>query len=190
MLKKSLAALTLAGAAVTGAGAMANAGLEAQTPAATEFGAASVENEGALRCNGGRHIRHASIIDDRPLQFTEADGEVSLGKLRFDVTTASDLVQVEYNAETRLYESEDAGHWIELRFYLDGELMNPNDDSGSPLALANDGEGWESNSTRACARTGKGRHVVEAKAILNDTYDSADLRGWLDDSSFSIDIYG
>jgi hypothetical protein len=191
MFKKTLAALTVAGAAVTGVGAMANAGLEAQVaPAAdAEFGAASVEEDGAMRCNGGRHIRHASILDDVPLQFIEDDGEVSLGKLRFNVPGRTDLVQVEYNAETRLYGAEDDGHWIELRFYLDGQLMNPNDDT-SPLALANDSEGWESNSTRACARVGEGKHVVEAKAVLSDFYDSADLVGWLDDSTFSIDIYG
>jgi hypothetical protein len=95
---------------------------------------------------------------------------------------------VDFNAETRLYNAADDGHWIQLNVYLDGQLMNPNDGT-SPLALANDGEGWESNATSACQRVGEGSHTVRVEAELVDFYGSADLEGWLDDWTFEVDVY-
>ena len=187
MYKKTIVTALAAALVVSSLGAAMAIGRSPQVSAEGDT-VASVEVDGRLRCDGGRHRLHRAIIADQPVEWDEATSTVSLGSINFDVIKGKDTVEVDFNAETRLYGSADDGHWIQVDVYLDGQLMNPND-ATSPTALANDGEGWESNATSVCQRVRKGTHTVEARATLVDFFNSADLRGWLDDWTLELDIY-
>jgi hypothetical protein len=188
MYKKTIVAAVAAAIALSSFGVAMAVGQSPQSRSVDGDGIASEEVDGRQVCNGGRHRLHKSIISDQPVEWDEATGTVSLGSITFDVAKGKDTVEVDFNAETRLYGSADDGHWIQVDIYLDGQLMNPND-ATSPTALANDGEGWESNSTTVCQRVRKGTHTVTARATLVDFYGSADLRGWLDDWTLELDLY-
>jgi hypothetical protein len=191
MYRKTLIGLIAGAVALSSFGvafAVAQASQQQQQPAAPGEATASEEVDGRMRCNGGQHRLHRSIISDTPVQWNEATGTVGLGTIRYEVPKGRDTVEVDVNAETRLYGASDDGHWIQLNVYLDGRLTNPND-GVSPTALANDGEGWESNSTTVCQRVGEGKHTVRVEAQLVDFYNSADLEGWLDDWTFELDVY-
>jgi hypothetical protein len=189
MYKKTLIAVVAGAVALSSFGvAFAVAKSPQQQLVAPGEATASEEVDGRMRCNGGKHRLHKSILSDSPVQWDEAAGTVGLGSITFNVPDGRDTVEVDFNAETRLYGAADDGHWIQVNVYLDGNLMNPND-GVSPTALANDGEGWESNTTTVCQRVGEGRHTVRLEAELVDFYGSADLEGWLDDWTFELDVY-
>jgi hypothetical protein len=189
MLRKTLIALVVAGASLStvGAAVAADNGPQGSSDDAATV-AAATGGEGVQRCNGGKHRRHQALISNVPLTWDETTSQVAIGSISFGVAKGTDLVEVDYNAEARLYGAADEGHWIQIDIYLDGTLMQPNDPV-SPTTLADDDRGWESNATSVCARVGEGRHTIRAVATLVDFYGTASLTGWLDDWTLELDQY-
>lgn len=188
MYKRWMVAAVAAAIAVSSFGIAAAAGGGPQADLAADV-ALDETVDGVQRCDGFKHKRHLASMSDRPFRFNEADGQVLVASRTVDVPNGKDTLAVAFNAETRLYGSSDEGHWIQIDIYLNGKLMNPND-ATSNLAIANDGEGWESNIVRACERVEEGTYLIEVKATANDHNNSANLRAWLDDWMLTIDRFG
>jgi len=188
MYKRWMVAAIAAAIAVSSFGIAAAAGGGPQAELAADV-ALDETVDGEQRCDGFKHKRHVATMSDKPLRFNEADGQVLVATRTVTVPNGSDTLQVAFSSETRLYGSSDEGHWIQLDIYLNGNLMNPNDGT-SNVALANDGEGWESNIVRACERVEKGTYRVEVRATANDHSNTANLRAWLDDYMLTIDRFG
>lgn len=149
----------------------------------------SDRGEEVLRCDGGKHKKHKTRMSATPVEFDEADGTVTVASLTIVVPKGRDTLEVDFNAETRLEGAADENHWIQLGFYLNGVLMQPNDPT-SPLALADDNRGWESNMASACQRVPAGTYEVEVRAKAVDFNNSANLRAWLDDWVLEVDRFG
>jgi hypothetical protein len=187
MLKRTLIAALVAAVMASTLGATLAIAAGDPQGSVTEAGSATTP-ENVARCNGGQHQKHKALISNQPLQFDEAAGQVVIGAINFAVPSGRDTIEVDFNAETRLYGAADEGHWIQIDVYLDGVLMNPNDPV-SPVAIADDDRGWESNGTSVCQRVRKGYHTVVAKASAVDFYGSANLNAWLDDWTLELDQY-
>ncbi len=188
MYKRWMVAAIAAAIAVSSFGVAAAAGGGPQAELAAEV-AADETVDGVVGCDGFKHKRHLATMSDKPLEFTEADGQVLVAARNFVVPKGRDTLQVAFSSETRLYGASDEGHWIQVDIYLNGKLMNPNDGS-SNVAIANDGEGWESNIVRTCERVDAGEYRIEVKASAVDFYDTAALAAWLDDYTLTIDRFG
>lgn len=188
MFKRWMVAAIAASIAVSSFGVAMATSAGPQSAVAGE-GELTARGEEVLRCDGGKHKEHKTRMSATPVEFNEADGTVTVASLTIVVPKGRDTLEVDFNAETRLRGSSDENHWLQLGFYLNGVLMQPNDPI-SPLALADDNRGWESNMASACERVPAGTYKVEVRAKAVDFNNSANLSAWLDDWVFEVDRFG
>ena len=182
----ALGALTVGSALALGGAALATGGGPQGTPATSNHAKTGI----GIACDGGRSKQLKTRIANTPWTF----GETGVNQSDQDVPGATlkipgprrgtDTYLVTFSAETQVLGGDD-NDWMGLEMHVDGTPIEPYTAAGDVLAFTAQ-PGWNSNSMQFCVKLGKGAHTVQASANLSDYLDDANLTGWLDDYTLSV----
>lgn len=144
----------------------------------------------AIACDGGKSKSLKTRIVNSPFTFVETatnqeDQDIpGATAVVAGPAVGKDTYLITFSAETQVT-GGDSNDWMGLEMHVDGVPVNPYTASGDVLAFSGE-PSWNSNSMQFCVKLGPGAHTVQAVTNLSDWLSDANLNGWLDDYTLSV----